>query len=374
MDLIQAKKLFPVSQELSYLDHAAVSPIPSTAADIMSDYAETTSRTGAVDHQEFFTQAHQAKKHFARLINCKTRNVAFIKNTTSGILIASQSFNYRNGDNIITSALEFPGNIYPWVYSKGLEVKIAPETNGLINPQSVEELIDTRTKAISLSLVNYSTGGRNNLETIGRICRDKGILFIVDAIQAVGAIPVNVKELNADFLCADGHKWMLGPEGAGLMYVSDNALENCLSANVGWFSVENPMNFELMDQQLKPDAGRYEEGTLNLCGLLGLSKSLEVISSVGIRNVQNEIFALIDHLYQGLEKTGAVILSPMDEFHRSGILSFKMPKLDSGVIQRRFRAKRIVTAQRGNAIRVSPHFYNSIEDIDHLLDVLENIK
>jgi selenocysteine lyase/cysteine desulfurase len=244
MDLKQAKKLFPVTKELTYLDHAAVCPIPGPASDALIDYAECTAKTGAVDHEQFFVRAQRSKKDFARLIKCRSKNIAFIKNTTAGILIASRSFDYRSGDNVIIGSLEFPGNIYPWVYAKDLEVRVAPQKSGIIPVEQVENLIDNRTRAVSLSLVNYSTGGRNNLEAIGKLCEDKNILFIVDAIQAAGSIEFDVKKIKADFLCADGHKWLLGPEGAGLLYVSDRALESCSPVNSGWFSVQDPFNFE----------------------------------------------------------------------------------------------------------------------------------
>lgn len=364
MDLLEARSLFPVTRRYCYFDHAAVAPIPSTAAERIKTFTESCADSGHMNHRNWYACLRECKAEFARLIGVNVRNVAMIKNTTAGIIIASNAIPARPGDNVIIADCEFPANVYPWVYRRGLEVRMVKSKAGVIEPDDIEALMDNRTRAVSISMVTYSNGSRNNVEAIGSLCSKRSTFFVVDGIQAIGALKTSPLEFGADFLCADGHKWLLGPEGAGFMFVSDRALEQCEPANTGWFSVENPFDFENLSQPLKEDAGKFEEGSQNMAGYIGLLESLKILNAVSIDKVEETILKTTAHLMEKLKSAGAIILSPEAPHRRSGIITFtfdgiKLEPLWKGLLEKRF-----IVSRRGGGIRVSPHIYNNLEEIN----------
>lgn len=374
MDLLEARSLFPVTRRYCYFDHAAVAPIPSTACESIKAFTESSAECGFMEHRDWFPRLRDCKAEFAKLIGVATRNVAMIKNTTSGIIIASNAISARPGDNVIIADCEFPANVYPWVYRKGLEVRMVKSRAGVIEPDDVEALMDNRTRAVSVSMVTYSNGCRNNVEAIGGLCAKRGAFFVVDGIQAIGALKTSPLDFGADFFCADGHKWLLGPEGAGFMYVSDRVLEECEPANIGWFSVENPFDFENLSQGLKTDAGRFEEGTPNMAGYIGLLESLKIINAVSIEKVEETILKMTVHLRDTLKAAGAVILSPDAPHRRSGITTFSFDGVRLEPLCKSLLDKRFVISRRGGGIRVSPHLYNNMEEINTFIrEVVESV-
>ena len=207
-----------------------------------------------------------------QLLNADPLDVAFVKNTSEGIGIVAEGFPWRAGDNMITAAEEYPTNIYPWLNlgSRGVEVRRLPSRGACIDIDDLRAAMDQRTRIISLSFVEYASGFRNDLDTIGTLCRERGVFFFVDAIQGLGALPLDVQRTPVDFLAADGHKWLLGPEGAGIFYIRRELVDRLHPIGVGWHSVVHALDFSHIDLNLKPHAGRWESGSLNVAGSIAL--------------------------------------------------------------------------------------------------------
>ena len=236
--------------------------------------------------------------------------------------------------------------------------------------EDVERLVDKRTKAISVSAVAFGNGFRCNLSEIGKLCKDKGILFVVDGIQALGAMDLKVTESFVDVLSADAHKWLLGPQGIGILYVSDRALEKLNVSNLGWRSMEGESDYLDYTIRLKAGAPRFEEGTLNVMGIAGLKASLEMILNIGISKIEKRIIYLCDLISGGLTRNGYDLKSPMERGERSGILNFAADKVPSQEIMDKLKDAGVVCAIRDGGVRVSPHFYNDESDINSFFKIL----
>jgi selenocysteine lyase/cysteine desulfurase len=229
---------------------------------------------------------------------------------------------------------------------------------------------DPRCRMITLSHVEYASGQQHDIEQIGAFCAERDIYFCVDAIQSIGVLPVDVQKAKIDFLSADGHKWMLGPEGAGFFYCRRELIEHTRPLTVGWMNVINPQDYGNYDYTLKPDAGRFECGTYNVVGLLGLYGSLALLDQVGIPIIEARVQSLLDRLVTGLTQKGYSIVSPRGPGERSGILSFKAHGHSHELIFKKLREQKIEIAKREGRLRVAPHFYNTEQQIDRLLDAL----
>ncbi|PKK89374.1 MAG: hypothetical protein CVV64_14645 [Candidatus Wallbacteria bacterium HGW-Wallbacteria-1] len=373
MDDKEARTLFPVTEKYCYMDHAAVAPISSSAAETMASFARDMAEEGRLASKKWFERIDGLRKNAAILMGTQAANIAFIKNTTSGIIIASQAIPSRPGDNVIIGAGEFPANVYPWVYSRGLEVRVAPARDGEVHADDIEALMDNRTRAVSISMVNYANGCRANMEAIGSLCSRRSVFFVVDGIQALGCIKVHPADFHCDFLSADGHKWLLGPEGAGFLYVSDKALRECKPANSGWLGVTDPFDFENLSQELKSDASRFEEGTFNVAGLVALADSVDMILAAGPEKVFDKVAKLTARLRRGLLDAGAEILSPMDPHTLAGITTFRHHLVKLDLLAKGMQRRGIIVSRRGGGLRVSPHFYNTEAEIDMVLETFRSI-
>jgi selenocysteine lyase/cysteine desulfurase len=329
-------------------------------------------QNGAVNYRRWIKTAEETRALVASMINAHPDEIAFVKNTTHGILIAANGIRWRSGDNVIITDAEFPANVYPWLNLSrlGVQTRFARERDGRIPFEEIERLVDDRTRAISISFVEFVTGYRNDLKRIGELCRDKDIIFVVDAIQGMGALQIDVKDCNVDILSADAHKWLLGPEGIACFYCSKERLDDIESINVGWMSVVDESNYLDYDLTLKPDARRFEEGSYNMLGIHALHASVRMLLDIGVSNIERRILSLTDLLAQGLLEKGYRIVSPMGEGERSGILSFWSGRFPSGKLREMLFENGVVTAHRSGYVRVSPHFYNSEEEIQKLLDLL----
>ena len=370
------RQLFPVTKNYIYLNHAGVSPLSTHTQSAMKVFLKEATENGYANSQMWAETIESCRQYAAKLINADPDEIAFVKNTTQGIILTANGINWKAGDNVITTNVEFPSNIYPWWNLKryGVETRLVQEVNKRISVEDIVAKIDSRTRIITISHVEFASGYRNDIATIGKICQDRGILFFVDAIQTLGAFEVDVKKQHIDFLSADGHKWLLGPEGAAIYYCSKNKLNQLTNTNIGWGSVVDELLFSDYNLTQKPTAGRFEEGSYNTVGIFGLKAAIALLLEIGIRNIEHRILDLTQYLIKSLRNQGYDILSPVEnESERSGIVIFRSNKLSPLELFELLYESDVSCAARGGGIRLAPHFYNSKSEIDAVADILSSV-
>ena len=368
----QWREQFPVTQKYIYLNHAGVSPLSQRVREAMQDFLNDATDNGAVNVANWTTTAETCRRSAAQLINADVSEIAFMKNTTQGLIIAANGIDWRCGDNVVTTAVEFPANVYPWWNLKeryGVEVRMVQERKGQILTDEIEAVIDARTRVVTISHVEFASGFRNDIAAIGEICRGKGIWFVVDAIQSLGVIDLDVKACNIDILAADGHKWLLAPEGAAIFYCSKEKQDWLINTNVGWASVVNPRDFLNYDFTPKPDATRFEEGSYNSVGLHGLHAAIELLLEIGVESIEARVLNLTERLIEGLQSKDYRVKTPNIESKRSGIVVFESDSYSSAELCNHLQHENVIGAERGG-VRLSPHFYNSEAEIDYVLELL----
>ena len=370
---------FPVLRRWNFFNHAGVCPIPQVAADALRKFADEAS-AGAYLGTNWYPDLDKLRALAARVINADREEIALVKNTSEGISIVANGLDWQWGDRIVTTSVEYPANVYPWmevVRGRGAKLVMVPEEQGPNGTRVVpvekilQEAADPRTRIVSLSHVEFASGQRHDVAQIGAFCRANKKLFNVDAIQSIGAVPVDVKAMHIDYLCADGHKWMLGPEGAGIFFCRKELLERTRPLMVGAMNVINALEYGSYDYTLRPDAGRFECGSLSLASFFSLRASLELLESIGLANIASRIKHLTDRLISGLIGKGYLVVSPRQGEQWSGIVSFASLKHRHEDIFRTLRREHHTEiALREGRLRASPHFYNTDEQIDRLIDVL----
>jgi cysteine desulfurase/selenocysteine lyase len=372
MDWTALRSEFPVTRRWAFFDHAAVAPISGRAQQALGDWAADMAENGDV-HEPQWAQRVEAVRNLAgQLVHADPLDIAFVKNTSEGIGIVAEGFQWKPGDNIITAAEEYPSNIYPWMNlaGRGVEVRTLASRGRRLWVDDLRAFIDERTRIVSLSFVEFASGFRNDLDAVGSLCRERGIYFFVDAIQGLGVLPLDVGRTPVDFLAADGHKWLLGPEGAGIFYIRRELVDLLHPVGVGWNSVVGWRDFSHIDFRLKPHAGRWESGSLNVAGITALGASLQLILDVGISAIAERVVELTDYLCAGAERAGFEIYSSRRPEDKSAIVSLIVPNADPRTLVRRCRQHGVVINQRAGRIRVSPHAYNSFDEIDRLLELV----
>jgi selenocysteine lyase/cysteine desulfurase len=362
---------FPITRRWAFFDHAAVAPISARAQRAMAEWAADMVENGDVNVAHWERRVEEVRALAGKLVNADPNDIAFIKNTSEGVGIVAEGFPWQPGDNIVTAAEEYPANIYPWMNlaARGVDMRAIASRERRLWLDDIRTAIDNRTRIVSLSWVEFASGFRNDLDAIAALCKERGILFFVDAIQGLGVFPLDVQRTPVDFLSADGHKWLLGPEGAGLFYARREAVDRLHAVGIGWNSVVGSRNFSRIDFRLKPHAGRWESGTLNVAGITALGASLELLLEIGIANVAERVLALTDHLCTRAEQAGLEVFSSRAPEDKSGIVSLLVPG-DVRQLVKRCRAEGLVINQRAGRIRVSPHCYNSMAEIDRLMETL----
>ena len=364
---------FPVTKSYVYMNHAGVAPLSRRVRDAMVGFVEDATVNGAVNVDSWTETVEMCRSVAAQLINADATEIAFMKNTTQGILIAANGIDWCQGDNVVTTAVEFPANVYPWWSLKeryGVQTRMVPERDGRIHLEDIIEAIDERTRVVTISHVEFASGYRNDIKAIGEICRERDVWFVVDAIQSLGAIEVDVKSSHIDILAADGHKWLLAPEGAAIFYCAKDKLERLINTNVGWASVVNPREFLDYDLTQKPDATRFEEGSYNSIGLYGLKAAIDLLLEIGVSNIETRILELTSGLIKGLDAKGYRVITPKSDSERAGIVVFESDHYTPAELFTLLNEKNIITAERGSGVRVSPHFYNTELEIADLLETL----
>lgn len=367
---------FPVLANVNFLNHAAVSPLPRRAAEIIKQFADEACDVGAMAWMQWAGRVKQARTRAAQLLGAGEDEIAFSHNTTHGLMCIANSLPWRPGDNILTAAGEFPANVHPWrnLAARGVAVRtIAERPDNSFSVDDFAAAIDSRTRLVAVSLVQYGTGCRIPVEALAELCRKHDILFCLDSIQATGAMPTRPAELGCDFMSADGHKWLMGTEGAGILYVKRERLELLDATMTGWIGRVRPFDFTDFDQPLAVAAARFEEGSHNAVGIAALGESIGLILEIGIENVWRRIEALTARIEEGARRLGFEIVSPRGEGLRSGIIAIARAGLDVDACARALAEKKISVAARRGWLRLSPHFYNTAEQIEEFIGAMGEI-
>ncbi|HYI97380.1 MAG TPA: aminotransferase class V-fold PLP-dependent enzyme [Bryobacteraceae bacterium] len=359
---------FPVTQNLVYLNHAGVAPLCRRAAEAMKHLADDAMLYGSHHYDKWLDAYQGLRVATAKLIHADPKEIAIVKNTSEGISMVATGIDWRPGDRIIAFREEFPANVFPW---KRLERKgICVEWLSFLDPiDRIEEAV-RGARLLSTSFVQYLSGYRTDLKTIGEICHRHGTLFFVDAIQGLGAFPLDVKACRIHALAADGHKWLLGPEGCGILYIQKDIQDSIEPSEFGWTNVASYNDFSCRELTLRNDAGRYECGTLNTVGIYGLRAAVQFLLEVGIDRVAPAIQSLGDRVADAVTARGYSVLQPRTVQTGAGIVSFQKQGIDSRLVVSRLRDAGFEAAPRQGWVRVSPHFYIDPAEMDHLAATL----
>ena len=371
---------FPILEQLTFLDHAAVAPLSAPAADALRRYADQA-ESAAYCGAGWYARVEAVRRAAARLIGARgPHEIAFVPNTSAGLGLVARGVNWAPGDDVVITNVEYPANRYPWqdLRRQGVSVIEVPQLpDGRIDAEDVAEAITNRTRIVSISHVQYASGHRVDLPPISAMVHHAGGYLCVDAIQSVGALPVDVQASGIDFLSADGHKWMLGPEGCGIFYCHEELIEMLHPAVVGWMNMVDATDFGNYRFKLRDDARRFEPGSHNVPGILALGASIDLLLETGVDTIWSRIEALTARFCEGLRTKGYRLFSPRDSAaERSGIVVFEppLPSLRTTPppeqIQSALQQRGIVVAIRGGRLRASPHFYNTADQIDALVDAL----
>lgn len=362
------KDLFPVTRNLVYFNHAAVGPLSVRAYEAMERFARDQREFGALHWREWYAEYEHLRASAARLIGAEPREIAILKNTSEGISFVAEGLRWREGDNVVTTALEFPSNWTPWkhVERRGVEVRLA----ALPTVEAIAPLVDERTRVVTVSSVAFHNGFTADLDAIGDLCVARKVLFCVDAIQSVGVLPIDVRRANIAFLAADGHKWMCGSEGAAIFYVAAEHRDKLDVIENGWSNIDRRGKFILTTTDLLPDARRFEAGSLNSSGVYGLRAAIDLLLEIGIETIAGRALAIAARLAERLEAIGWTVASPKPI--ASAIVGATPPGVERTLLQwhRHLEENGVVTAPREGLLRFSPHFYNDETEVERTIDLL----
>jgi selenocysteine lyase/cysteine desulfurase len=364
----QYRDQFPVTQNLIYLNHAAVSPLPRHTAVAMQALAQDSLDFGSLHYDRWLDTYEAVRVAAARLIGASRNEIALMKNTSEGISTVAQGLNWRPGDRVVAFREEFPSNYYPW---KRLESKRCyVEWLSVTDPLEKIDNACIGAKLLAISFVQYLSGLRVDLNAIGEICQRRQCFFFVDAIQGLGAFPLNVETSHIDALAADGHKWLLGPEGCAILYVRKSRQDSIVPEEFGWTTVAGYHDYSSRDMALRQDAGRYECGTLNTIGCYGLQASLELLLEIGTERTSVAVRELADRLARGAINKGYQLLGDRTPETGAGIIAIQKAGIDSRKVVHELKQSGIIAAPRQGWVRLSPHFYISPEEIDQVIEAL----
>jgi len=366
---------FPVVERYRYFDHAGVAPIPRVGAEAVQWWIDRTLSKGKVDYDELEVRQDAARAAAAALMGVPTNDVAFVKNTTEGIGFVASGVDWSPGDRVVVPDLEFPSNLYPWLAlrERGVRVDLVRPSSdsGALPIEAFATCLDggPPPKVVAVSWVHYGHGWRTDIAALARLCHDAGALLCVDAIQGVGILPAELAEWDVDFAMAGGHKWLLGPEGTGVLYVAERVRDRLRPLEPGWASVAHRAEWENAELVWDDSARRFEGGTFNMVGTMALGASLQLLLDAGIPNVWAHVDALCDHLVAELQAVdGARVRSDRSAAGRSGIVSFDIEGESPEATAARLNASRFVCGARAGGVRIAPHGYNTAEEIDLLVE------
>jgi selenocysteine lyase/cysteine desulfurase len=360
---------FPVTESLIYLNHAAVAPLVRPAAEAMKRFSEDGMLYGSLHYETWLDAYGGVRRAAARMVNVTPQEIALLKNTSEGIATVAMGLDWRPGDRIVAFTEEFPANQYPWrrlEESKGVKI----EWLSVTDPLEKIEAAAKGARLLAISFVQYLTGYRADVQAIGEICHRHNVIYFVDAIQGLGVFPLDARACHIDALAADGHKWLLGPEGCAILYISRELQEQVEPVEFGWTNVAGYNDYGARDMALRQDAGRYECGTLNTIGCFGLRASMEFLLGVGVSKLAPMIQALGDQIAEGALRKGYEVLGQRTPETGAGIVSFRKSGMESTAVVDRLKEQKISAAARAGWVRTSPHFYITAEEIDKVIGCL----
>jgi selenocysteine lyase/cysteine desulfurase len=361
---------FPVTERYAYLNHAGLSPVPTVALEAVRASVESQALHGLARIDEWEAGIESVRSASARLLGAGPDEIGFVRNTSHGLSLVAAGIDWRPGDVVLcATSEEYPSNVYPWMRlaARGVELRAVPAPGGRVEPKAFAEAGDARTRLVTVSSVQYASGVRVDLAALGELCHARGWLLCVDGIQSVGAIPLDCEALGVHFLAADSHKWMLGLPGIGVFYVRRGvALEPAL---VGWRSTKEALNFDQVKLDLRDDAARFEEGNVPYALIEGMGASIRLLLELGMDRVWERLQALGDHLIARVDRGGHALRSPRDA--RSGSVVFVPRAGDPVRLAENLGEQGIVVSCRRGAIRASPHAYNTVDELDRLMDAVE---
>ncbi len=370
-DIRKIREQFPITKHKTFLNHAAESPPPKPAVDAVHKYLTRLTRFGP----ELTEWDDKGKPFFGKLICAKPEEIAVVENTSTGLNIAANALHYPHGSKIVTTNLEYVSVTYPYLREKlGVKIHYVKDVNGKIMLDDMEKAVDDKTVAVAVSHVEYSNGFRHNLKVLSEIAHEHGAMLIVDAIQSTGTMPIDVKRDDVDFLTAGCYKWLLSPLGAGYLYVKRELINKLEPTFVGWASVDQKI-FDTVDfwdiwhLKLSNTASRFEIGSPNFPSLVGARESMKLLLDYGLENVNKRILRLTDHLIESVKNLGLELATPEEKQFRSGIVNFKIN--NALKVEQKLNKKGIIVSARTNGIRVSPHYYNTEEEIDKLMNEIK---
>ena len=368
------RSLFPAAEEYAYLNSAAVSPIPTTAIEAVNWQLNDVAANGTRHFAAWVATKDRCRAALAQMLKVRSEQVAFLRNTSDGLASIANGIAWESGDNIVSFEREFPANFYAWRRIRdefGVELRLCPERNGRIDLAELVALIDSNTKVVAISAVQFASGYSADLELIGRAARAVDALFCVDIIQGLGQMPFDLPAQYVDAACGASHKWLCAPEGCGYIYLSDRARDRVQPTLVGWISVEEPWDFEDRDQNFKPTALAWESGTGPASLFYGLEQSLKLLTETGAENIQNYLIGLSDHLSDSIAGKNYDVISSRSPSEKSAIVCIKSREgIPSNKIAAELEAAGIIVSPRGDRLRIAPHFYNNVGDIERLVEAL----
>ncbi len=379
------RSLFPLADRWLFLDHAGVAPISTRVREAVTAFADQACDELPLRYPYWEERAEEVRQACGRLAGCAPTQVAFVKNTSEALSLVAEGLDWTSADAVLVGDREFPSNVYPWwgLRRRGVQVRMLPATDGgIASVQDVERALDGSVRVVALSAVAYGTGDRLDLGAIGRLCHDRGALFVVDGIQALGAIAVDMQASGLDCIAADGHKWLCAPEGFGFMAISERLLERLRPTQLGWKSVMGAGSFYPYDLRLRRDAAKLEPGSLSLVGAYGFGAAVDLALEVGIDAIESRLEALTTAVVSGLLARGHSILGARSDAQGAGRLAGSRARAGSGIVtfvphgrpervRQELWARGVVTKVRFGGIRVAPHHYQDLGDVERFLACLD---
>ncbi len=367
---------FPVSDNHVFLNHAGVAPTSTRVGAAVHDFMESLVRNGRIDFDAWESVATQCRERFARLIGCDAAEVAFVRNTSHGLSLLAAGLDWRPGDRVaVAASVEYPSNVYPWMDldQRGIAtMDVIPVADGYsVTVDDAARTLTPQTRVLAVSSTQYATGAVTDIEALGELCRERGVIFCVDGIQTVGVLPTDVKAAGVHFLSADSHKWLLGLMGIGAVFVDRSVIGRIHPPLIGWRSTTDNFNFDRVHFELLEDAGRYEEGSLAYPLIVGFSAALALLEDAGLGLVAEHVGALVADLAARLERLGCET-TPEPALRRH-ILTFRHPALDGQALLDGLADGGVVASLRRGRIRASPHLYNTHEEMERVADVVRTL-
>jgi cysteine desulfurase/selenocysteine lyase len=372
------KEEFSLREDLIYLNHAAVSPWPARTVKAVQDFAEVNMLEGSLQYPEWLKQESGLRRQARLILNAPSVNdIALLKNTSEALSVVAYGLDWKEEDNIVSSNQEFPSNRIVWesLASKGVEYREADIESGSSPEDVLFSIVDKKTKLITISSVQFGTGLRMDLNKIGEFCKERDILFCVDSIQSLGAVQFNAESINADFVMADGHKWMLGPEGLAIFYSKPESRDRLSLNQYGWHMVKAYGDFDKREWEPAETSRRFECGSPNMLGIYALNASLSLLLEIGMENVEKELLKRSEYLIEKIRSRNGLELITHDKQYRyAGIITFRNKSADTQGLFQYLADNNIFCALRGGGIRLSPHFYTPFTQLDRAFELIVNYK